>query len=230
MVSLARLLAACCLIALVSGPAALAAEETSGAAQSAAPKAKKVTKKPCKKGYKRKTVTRKGKKVKVCRKVRSQGKGNTGGGNTGGGQGGGPASLFEAPGKVLEGSAAIPFLQRYLNDSTFTTCPAGWPNCGPVEERYSHHSDGAFYYCRLTSVSGSDILYNDSYGVTAALVDPDGTWTFRETVPNGGANSVYEWRVATDGTVTGAYQYSSFSTVQQLGPFKYVAGARICNY
>jgi hypothetical protein len=140
--------------------------------------------------------------------------------------------LFEAPSKVLEGEAAKPFLQKYLANSTFTDCPNGWGvgNC-TVEQRYSHGADGTFHYCRLTSSSGSDIRVTDEYGVEAAKVEPDGSWTFREVVYNSGNYSKYEWSVSTTGVVNGAYQFTPSSQIEKLGPYVYLGGvAKDCSY
>ncbi len=226
----ARLLVTVCAVALLSACVAVSAVAAgpagSDAAASAKPKKGKGAKKGCKKGFKKQTVIKKGKKVKVCKKVKGKQAPAEGGGGAGG-----PASLFEAPGKQLTGEAAIPFLQKYLANSSWTTCTAGWPQCpGSVEERYSHHADSSFYYCRLTSVSGADILVSDSYTVVAAQIEPDGSWIFREVVSNSGNNSVYEWKVSTTGLVEGAYQFQPSSPIQKLGPFQYVAGPRNCSY
>lgn len=222
-VKLRRLLVLSCTLALLTGSAGLASAASQDAAKSGA-KASKRTGKRCRKGYRLKTVTvkRHGRKVKVrrCRKV----KGASGGGEGGGG---GSAPLFDPPGRRLEGQDAVPFLQRYLFDSTFTDCVPGWPNCA-VEERYSHTGGGLFYYCRLTSTSGSDIVNGGrAYQVQNVVVEADGSWTFNEVVDNYGNPSYYEWHVATDGTVAGTYQYNG---VEQIGPLQYVSGARDCTY
>jgi hypothetical protein len=218
-----RLLTLSCALALLSGAISPAGAASSGSAGNSAGVSKKRGKKRrCRKGYKLKTVKvrRHGKKVKVkrCRKVR---------GTRGGREGGGAAPLFEPPGSRLEGQSAVPFLQRYLFDSTFTDCQAGWPNCA-AEERYSHTSGGLFYYCRLTPTSGSDIINSGrAYQVQNAVVETDGSWTFNEIVDNYGNPSYYEWHVAANGTVTGAYRYNG---VEQIGPLLYVSGARDCSY
>jgi hypothetical protein len=208
-------LALAMVVALVA-PAATPASTATGPSALAAKQRK--AKKKCRKGYVRKTVRKNGKKVKRCRKVRK---------GPGSGPGPVPQPLFEAPGRRLEGQEALPFLQRYLLNSTFTDCPEGFPNCS-VEERYSHTSGGDFYYCRLTLVSGADIINGArAYEVRNAVVEADGSWTFNEMVDNYGNPSFYEWHVAADGTVTGVYQYNG---VEQLGPFEYVSGARDCSY
>lgn len=208
-----------CALAVLAASLLLSGVVASGSTKSsAASPATASAKKKCKRGYKLKTVTikRHGKKVKVkrCRKVK-------------GGSGPGPAPLFEPPGRRLVGNEAVPFLQRYLANSRFTDCPAGWPNCGVVEVHYSHFSDGSFYYCRLGPTPGSDIRFSSEYQVQNAVVEADGSWTFNEMVDNYGNPSFYEWHVAADGTVTGVYQ---FNGVEQLGPFEYVSGARDCSY
>lgn len=141
-----------------------------------------------------------------------------------------PPPLFEPPGRRLDGDAAKPFLQRYLLNSRFSTCPQGWGVGGcSVEERYSHHVDTSFYYCRLTPTSGADINSVGSYTVQNATVNADGSWAFDEYVDAYGTRSAYEWHVATNGVVTGLYAYNG-GPVQQLGPLQYAAGQRDCGY
>jgi hypothetical protein len=141
----------------------------------------------------------------------------------------GPAPLFEPPGQRLDGEAAKPFLQRYLLDSTFTDCPAGWGVAGcSVEQRYSHHADSGWHYCRLTTSSGSDVRSSGSYTVQNATVNADGSWAFDEYVDAYGSRSAYEWHIATDGTVTGLYSYDG--SIEQLGPLRYVAAPKDCSY
>jgi hypothetical protein len=205
-----RLIPLACALVLLPASAALAGQQTTASVPAKAAK----TKKHCHRGYKLKTVKRHGKKVKRCVKIK-------------GGTSGGQAPLFEPPGRQLSGNEAVPFLQRYLFNSTFTDCPAGWPNC-TVEERYSHTAGGSFYYCRLTSVSGADIINGArAYQVQNAVVEADGSWAFNEIVDNYGNPSFYEWHVSTNGVVTGTYQYNG---TQQLGPLQYVSGARDCSY
>lgn len=195
----------------------------------AATASKKAKGKKCPKGKKLVTVKQNGKNVKKCKKKRGKK----------------PVPvckqaylasascaippLFDPPGRKLEGEAAKPFLEKYLLNSTFTDCPASWPNCS-VEQRYSHTSSGSFYYCRLTSVSGADIINGArAYQVQNAVVEADGSWTFNEQVENSGGSSFYEWHVATNGVVNGAYQFNS-GAFEQLGPLQYVSGARDCSY
>lgn len=141
-----------------------------------------------------------------------------------------PPPLFDPPGQRLDGEAAKPFLQRYLLNSRFTTCPQGWGVGGcSVEERYSHHADTSFYYCRLTPTSGADIRSVGSYTVMNATVNADGSWGFDEIVDAYGTQSAYEWHVATNGVVTGYYRYGS-NPIQQLGPLQYAPGSRDCGY
>jgi hypothetical protein len=226
-VTLRRLLTLSCSLALLSGAmnpgtaSAGSAGSGTGGSRDGAGLSKK---KHCRKGYGLRTVTvrRHGRTVKVrrCRKIKG-----TSGGGEGGGGGSGP--LFDPPGRRLEGQDAVPFLQRYLFDSTFTDCVPSWPNCA-VEERYSHTGGGLFYYCRLTSTSGSDIINGGrAYQVQNVVVEADGSWTFNEVVDNYGNPSYYQWHVATNGTVTGAYQYNG---VEQIGPLQYVSGSRDCTY
>jgi hypothetical protein len=185
---------------------------------------KKGKSKKCPKGKKLVTVHKGGKKLKKCRKTGSKGAAPAPAPTPG------PAPLFEAPGKRLEGKDAVPFLQKYLYNSTFTDCPAGWPNCA-VEQRYSHTSSGSFYYCRLTSVSGADIINGArAYQVQNVVVEADGSWTFNEQVENSGGSAFYEWHVTTAGAVTGAYQFNG-GQPEQLGPLQYLGGvAKDCSY
>jgi hypothetical protein len=217
-----RLLPLACVLALLTGSTASAGADAPGPVSASAAKKGK---KRCPKGYELKTVTikRDGKKVKVkrCRKARKPKPAPGSGAAPAPGQ----APLFEPPGRRLEGNDALPFLQRYLASSTFTDCAAGWPNCA-VEERYSHSGDGSFYYCRLTPTSGSDIRSSQEYQVRNAVVEADGSWTFNEDVSGGG---FYEWGVATNGQVVGAYRFNG-GTPEQLGPFQYVTGTRDCSY
>ncbi len=212
-----RLISLSCTLALLLALTALASPQASASPSAKAAKAKK----HCPKGKKLKTIKKHGKKVKKCVKVKG------GSGGNGAGTGGGSAPLFEPPGHQLTGNDAVPFLQRYLFNSTFTDCPAGWPNCS-VEERYSHTAGGSFYYCRLTSAQGADIINGGrAYQVQNVVVEADGSWAFNEIVDNYGNPSYYEWHVAVNGVVTGTYQYNG---VQQIGPLQYVSRARDCSY
>lgn len=220
MFALRRLTVLACALALLSASAATAAASAAPAGDASATTSAKKGKR-CKKGYKPKTITKKGKKVRVCRKVKKTAPGP--------GPAPAPKGIFEAPGQKLEGDAAKPFLQKYLLNSTFTDCPAGWPACA-VEQRYAHAGDGTFYYCRLTPTSGSDIRSVGEYGVDNARVEPDGSWLFHELVHAYGNTSEYEWQVSANGVVTGAYRFQPGSAVEQLGPLQYVSGARDCSY
>jgi hypothetical protein len=221
MLTARRLLIALCSLALLAAsvvPAAIGA----GPADSGAATASKKKGKRCKKGFKPKTVTKKGKKVKVCRKAKKPAPKP--------GPTPGPVGLFDAPGQKLEGEAAKPFLQKYLLNSTFTDCPTGWPSCGGFEDRYSHTADGTFYKCWLRPTSGSDVKSVGEYRVDNARVEPDGSWIFNETVYWYGNYANFEWQVATNGVVNGAYQSSPGEAPEAIGPLQYVSGARDCSY
>jgi hypothetical protein len=214
-VSARRFLALVAIVALVGSAIALPVAAGSGATAS------KKGKRKCPKGKRLVTVTKHGKKTKVCKKKKAH-KTLPSPAPKGG--------LFEAPGTKLEGEAAKPFLQKYLLNSTFTDCPAGWPNCA-VEQRYSHSADNSFYYCRLTSTSGADIRSTGEYGVDNARVEPDGSWIFHEVVYAYGNYSEYEWQVAANGVVTGAYRFQPGSALERIGPLQYVGGvAKDCSY
>jgi hypothetical protein len=224
--ALRRLLLATCALALLGAPPAFA-DAGAGAGAS----------KKCKHGYKLKTVSKHGKKVKVCAKAKGKGKGKgksqqppapvapPAAAPTA------PAGLFDAPGTKLEGEAAKPFLQKYLLNSTFTDCPTGWPSCGGFEDRYSHATDGSFYKCLLRPTSGSDVKSVGGYTVDNARIEPDGSWIFHEIIDWYGYQSAYEWRVAANGVVEGAYQSTAGSgTPEKIGPLQYVSGAKSCTY
>jgi len=164
-----------------------------------------------------KVVRKNGKPVRKCVKRRSTPKPAT------------PGPLFDPPGQKLEGEAAKPFLLRYLANSTFTDCPAGFPACS-VENLYSH-TETTYRYCRLTMTSGADIINPpQGYAVDAAVVNPDGSWAFRERVENYSNVSAYEWEISADGVVRGAYQFQPNSEIEQIGPLQYVSGARDCSF
>lgn len=225
----ARLLAALCAAALLSAAVAVAAvaqgPADAGASASAKPKkgAAKGAKKGCKKGFKKTTVTKKGKKVKVCRKVKKPGQGGSGGG--------GPAALFEAPGKQLNGEETKPFLQKYLANSTFTDCVPGWPACGGFENRFSHAADGTFYKCLLRPTSGSDVKSVGEFGFQDARVEADGSWIYKELVYWYGNYTLFEWSVSTTGVVNGAALGEGGGTPESIGPLQYVGGvAKDCSY
>lgn len=218
MVTLRRATAAAVALIVVAAVGIAPADASGGASGAQA------SKKKCPKGKKLVTVTRNGHKVRKCKPKKKK-----------------PAPvcrsasascvlppLFDPPGKKLVGNEAKPFLEKYLVNSTFTDCPAGWPNC-QVEHRYSHTSSG-FYYCRLTSVSGADIINGaKNYQVQNAVVEPDGSWTFNEQVENSGGTSFYEWHVATSGAVNGAYQFNG-GPIEAIGGLQYIHTPKDCSY
>lgn len=194
-----------------SGRAAVSSHLLSAGPVSRARRAKR----KCRRGYALKTVRRHGRKVRRCRKAAPAEEPEP------------DSHPFQAPGRRLVGEEAMPFLQRYLWNSTFTDCPEGFPNCS-LEERYSHTSGGAFYYCRLSLDYGSDVVNGPrAYRVQNAIVEADGSWTFTEVVDNDGGPVVYEWHLAADGVVSGFYRSGG---TEQLGPFQYVGGTRDCSY
>jgi hypothetical protein len=139
--------------------------------------------------------------------------------------------LFEAPGRVLEGEEAKPFLQKYLANSTFTDCVAGWPACGGFENRYSHASDGTFYKCLLRPTSGSDVKSVGEYGFSKAKIEPDGSWYYQEAVSWYGYLTLFEWHVTAGGVVEGANANQGEATAEKIGPLQYVGGvAKNCSY
>lgn len=227
MLVLRRLLLAVCALALLSAPVALA---DSGTGATASKKGKK-----CKHGYKLKTVSKHGKKVKVCGKAKGKGKPKLVPLPTPAPAPAPPApapsGIFEAPGRQLNGEEAKPFLQKYLANSTFTDCVPGWPACGGFENRYSHSADGTFYKCLLRPTSGSDVKSVGEYGYTNARVEPDGSWIYQEQVYWYGNLAAFEWSISATGVVNGAYQSSPSEAPEKIGPLQYVGGvAKDCSY
>jgi hypothetical protein len=227
---LRRLLPLTLVLALIGSVLMLPAAGADGPTSAAKGKAKGASKgKKCGKGKRAVTVVKGGKRIKKCKKkqkpkaVCSAAAGASCVVPP-------PPPLFDPPGQQLQGEAARPFLEKYLANSTFTDCPAGWPNCA-VEQRYSHTSSGLFYYCRLTSVSGADIINGGrAYAVKNAVVQADGSWTFNEEVENSGGSSFYEWSVSTNGVVNGAYSFNG-GPFEAIGPLQYLGGvAKDCSY
>lgn len=193
--------------------------------------------KACKKGYVRKTVKvkRKGKTVRVkrCRKKkpkatpkqRASAPSQPGTPTPTGPTPTGSQRLFDPPGAQLEGEAARPFLERYLSDSRFTDCPSGFPSCA-AEQRYSHFADKSFFRCKLPQGPDADVA--STYEIESAVVAADGSWTFDAVVQTSPRASLYHWEVAIDGTVTGSYKVPGPTPPEQIGPLRYVAGARAC--
>lgn len=213
--------------ALVAVPSAVAGSDQPDAVASK----KKGGKKPsCKKGYGAKKVTKKnGKKVWKC--VKKTPKPTPCRAASASCVIPGPTSIFEAPGKQLNGEEAKPFLQKYLLNSTFTDCVTGWPSCGGFEDRYSHAADNTFRKCLLRPTSGSDVKSVGEYGVDNARVEADGSWIFHEVVYWYSEYTAFEWHVATNGVVEGAVQGHPGETPEKIGPFQYVGGvAKDCSY
>lgn len=192
--------------------------------------------KHCKRGGKVRTVIRKGRKVKRCRQATKVKKPPVS--SPGPGPGSNPGAetttpdsakkpLFDPPGKILGDEEALPFLARYLANSTFTSCPAGWPNC-PSERRFSHAADQeTFHACRLPALSEGDSIvgvYTLNLGNT--VVEPDGSWRFEETISSIGGS--YRFEVAIDGAIKGTYENGL--TEEDLGPLSYLGGvAKDCS-
>lgn len=141
--------------------------------------------------------------------------------------------LFEAPGRVLEGNDAKPFIEKYLLNSTFTDCVKGWPECvGGQENRYSHAKDFTFYKCFLRPTSGSDVKSVGEYGLDGAKIEAAGDWYFREVIAWYGEYDVYEWHVLQNGVVEGANQPNPPNgPSEKLAPLTYIGGvAKTCSY
>jgi len=214
--------------ALVAVPGATA---DSGQPDAVASKKKGGKKPSCKKGYVAKKVKKKsGKKVWKCVKKTEPAPTPCRAASASCATPG-PTGIFEAPGKQLNGEEAKPFLQKYLLNSTFTDCVAGWPSCGGFENRYSHATDGTFYKCLLRPTSGSDVKSVGGYTVDNARIEADGSWIFHEVIYWYSEYTAFEWHVATNGIVEGAVQGHPGETPEKIGPFQYVGGvAKDCSY
>lgn len=120
--------------------------------------------------------------------------------------------LFAVPAAALTGMDAFNHLGQYFSNSAFSDCTAPWPACA-VEERYVHCPTGSWEYHRNTPTSGSDIHSYDSFSVTGATVNADGSWAVSYTTGSGGQ---YYWEVATNGIANGQYTFGGSG--QALGP------------
>lgn len=212
------ILATAVALGLLAAPAALAADGGASASKGG---------KKCPPGKKVVSVVKKGKKTKVCKPKKKKKKAAA----PQGPQAPTAQPLFEAPGKQLNGEETKPFLQKYLANSTFTDCVAGWPSCGGFENRYSHSASGTFYQCWLRPTSGSDVKSVGEYGFKDARVEPDGSWIFKELVYWYEHYSLFEWSVSASGVVRGAQLSDSGGPPEQIGPLQYVGGvAKDCSY
>lgn len=146
-----------------------------------------------------------------------------------------PTALFPPPAAATTGDAAFNEIRQWAANSTFTDCPAGWPNCS-VETRYAHFADGTQYYCRLTPTSGSDIRSVGQVArISGAEHNADGSWGFEYYLSSYGNTTFYSWSVSPMGVVTGRYwgpgrDPSSGAPNESIGPLQYVQGAKDCSY
>ncbi len=213
--------------------------------------AAKAKKKKCRKGFVRKkghcvcpkAKVRKGKKcvAKKKQKVTSKSKivapttpgANVPGTPTTPGKADGPP--FSPPGHDITGTEAASAILPFLANSTFTDCPAGFPSCA-VEERYGHFADGTMYYCRLTPGHGSDIINaGHAFQIIGADQKADGSWAATLKVVSYDALTYYTWTVTAAGVATALYwgpgsSPQSDPASQQIGPLRWVRGARSCSY
>src|ERR1700742_1361062 len=105
----------------------------------------------------------------------------------------GAAPLFPPPAAAATGNAAFEAIKGYLADSSFTDCPAGWPNCS-VETRYSHFAGGAHYYCYLTPTSDADVKsYGEIESISGAEHNADGSWGVEYYLSSYGNRTFYSW-------------------------------------
>jgi hypothetical protein len=144
--------------------------------------------------------------------------------------------LFPPPAAPTTGNAAFDEIKGYLIDSRFTDCPAGWPNCGPYEVRYSFFADGGQWYCRLTPTSGSDVKsFGTLQAISGAEHTADGSWGFEYYLSTYGNTVFYSWSVSPDGIANGRYwghgrTPSSGQPDETIGPLQWVRGAKDCSY
>ncbi len=143
---------------------------------------------------------------------------------------------FSPPGHDITGTEAANAILPFLANSTFTDCPTGFPTC-PYEERYGHFPDATMYYCRLTPTSGSDIINSaHAFQIIGADQKADGSWAVTlKVVSYGDALTYYTWSVTAAGVATGLYwgpglNPQTDAPSQQIGPLKWVRGARNCSY
>jgi len=143
---------------------------------------------------------------------------------------------FSPPGHDITGTEAANAILPFLANSTFTDCPTGFPTC-PYEERYGHFGDGSMYYCRLTPTSGSDIINSaHPFQIIGADQKADGSWAVTlKIAPDATTLTYYTWTVTSAGVATGLYWGPGSSpqtdpATQQIGPLRWVRGARNCSY
>ena len=93
------------------------------------------------------------------------------------------------------------------------------------------------YYCRLTPTSGSDIINSaHPFQIIGADQKADGSWAATlKVVSYGDALTYYTWTVTSAGVATGLYWGPGSSpqtdpATQQIGPLRWVRGARNCSY
>lgn len=143
--------------------------------------------------------------------------------------------LFPPPNHASTGDEAYNIIVKYFADSRFTNCPAGWPNC-QVEERYSHFANGKQAYCRLTSVSGADILaYGDIMKIIGADLFADGSWAVKYSLYSYETVVYYTWIVSANGNVNGYYWRPGLNPEtdlpsQEITGLHWVRGALDCSY
>ena len=187
-----------------------------------------------------KTKVRKGARC-VARTVPGGIPGGTSGA-TPGGAAGTPAGAddgppFSPPSANLSGQAAADKLLPYLTNATFTDCTAMFPNCaGTQEHRYGFFASGVMYYCRLTGVSGADIINAPApFQIIGAEQNTTGEWGVTVQLQSYGNTTYYTWDVRPSGAVTGSYwgpgssPYTDAPT-EQLSGLTWVRGARDCTW
>lgn len=147
----------------------------------------------------------------------------------------GPTPLFTAPGVDSTGNAAWDAIKGYFLNSTFTDCPAGWPNCA-VEYRYGHFTNLSQAYCRLTNTSGADIINPPKpIYIAGAEQKADGSWAVSYQLDYGdGQPRWYTWYVAANGSASGRYWFNvdpnSSAPTEEISGLVWVRGARDCSY
>jgi hypothetical protein len=117
-----------------------------------------------------------------------------------------PAVIFDTPPSTIRGEEAFRRIKQYFVNSSFTDCPAGWPNCN-TEHRYGHCAggdlNGTWQYREFpTTITDA----RGPYHIRDAYQSSSGSWgvTYDVTAPSG-ATTTYVWSVAPNGRVVGVW-------------------------
>ena len=144
--------------------------------------------------------------------------------------------IFQAPRrKARSGLSAWRVVGPWFVNSTFTDCRAKWPRC-PYENRYGQTRGGLFYYCRLTPVSGGDIINAGfAYQVIGVSLYANGSWGVTVKAADYSGIQYYNWQVSNRGVANGLRWAPGFTpgvdaATSSTGSLRWVRGARTCAY